>query len=584
MSKVAQDKNQNQAITNIGYSRRRFIRFAALSTTLVPIMGTLLAACGQATTTSSSPTSTTALPSPTSSNANATTSAASLTTPTGSAANILKSPLPGVPDGYLAPPPSFKATSGVPGKGGTVKVYLIAYFTPPPPRNENKFWQELEKRLGVTWDVTLAPQTSYGEKLAIMGAGGDLPDLTFIDLSFASDQSKLIEQGVYTDLTSFLTGDALKEYPNLAAYPPQIWKNMAIRGKVYGVPRPRFLSGSISLWRKDWAEKMGNPNPKNATEFYKLLEDFTSKKAEESQAKTWGMGFTQNEFAQQSLFMYMFRVPNNWRLESNGNFTYYIETPEYREAVAFMRRLWEAGLIYPGSVSQNKQQAADNFVAGKYGVFQDNLTGIPGVKGRRVAAQKVNPKADVVAFIPPGYDGGKPATWLTGGYFGFAAIPAKIGKNTEKTRELLNILNYLASPFGSEEYNFLNFGIDKVHNEVKADGTRLLNELGNKEISELPRIANGAQVLYYPGYEDHVTIVQDGIRRYIEAGISNPSQGAVSSTWNSKNGELNLLVEERITQIVIGRDPLSALDDIISEWKKRGGTQAASEFANSLKA
>jgi putative aldouronate transport system substrate-binding protein len=497
--------------------------------------------------------------------------------------SVLKAPIAGVPDGYLTPPTPFKATSTIPGKGGTVKIYLISYNPPPPPRSENKYWQELEKRLGTTWELTLSPQDTYAEKLDLLTASGDLPDLTFLDLDYAPEQLKLIQQGAYTDLTSFLNADAIKAYPNLAAYPAQLWKNAAINGKIYGIPRPRFLIGSADFWRKDWAAKIGMPAPKNSEDFYKLMEAFTKQKPDDTQPTTWGIGFTQGEISSQTVFMNMFGVPNLWQQNSNGDLTYFIESPQYKAAIAFMRRLWAAGLVYPDSLTQTKQQSQDNFVAGKYGVWQDSLTGLPGPSGRRATAQKINPKADIVPFIPPGADGGKPVAWLGSGYFGFTAIPSKVGKDKDRVAELLQIVNYLASPFGSDEYNFLTFGVDNVHNTLKSDGTRVLNDLGKKEISELPRVANGPQVLYYPGYPEQVSIMQDGIRQMVEVGISNPALLAVSNTFTNKSKELNQLIEDRIVRIITGRDDINALDDLIKEWKSRGGTQIAQEFAQSLK-
>jgi putative aldouronate transport system substrate-binding protein len=41
---------------------------------------------------------------------------------------------------------------------------------------------------------------------------------------------------------------------------------------------------------------------------------------------------------------------------------------------------------------------------------------------------------------------------------------------------------------------------------------------------------------------------------------------------------------DRMTPIVSGREPLTALDDAIKEWKSRGGDQIRQEFEQSLKA
>jgi putative aldouronate transport system substrate-binding protein len=581
-------------------SRRRFIRLA-VAATVIPSAGALLSACGDSPTatrvSTAAATSTTVAAAATTSaaitTANATTAASATTanaaTVAAANADIVAGGAPGVPDIYKKLPPPFKSVNAVPGRGGTVKAFTIAYGTPPSPREENRYWQELDKRLGVKWEVNLAPQTSYAEKLSVLTASGDLPDLTFVWIDGAPEQFRAIQQGAYTDLTPYLTGDALKEYSNLAAFPTQLWKNSAINGKIYGVPRPRFLVSNIPLYRKDWAEKVGVANPKNADDMFKMLEAFTKGDPNgNGQADTWGLALsTINspfELIDHPLLTGMFRIPNRWRQEPDGNLSYYIEVPEYKEAITFLRRLWDAGLVYPDSLTQSKQQAQDNFRAGKFGLIQDGITALAGPTGFRVATSKLDPKADVNVLVPPGYDGGKGSIWLSSGFFGMASIPAKVGKDKERVKELLRIINYLAAPTGSEEQIFLANGLEVVHHDVQPDGSRVKNDLGKKDVSgDMTNLSNSPQVLYYPANPEQGPLMQNSIRSLLEVGVQNPALTAVSQTAVTKTKELNDLLTDRVTRIITGRDDIKALDGVIQEWKNRGGAQIAKELATALK-
>ena len=40
------------------------------------------------------------------------------------------------------------------------------------------------------------------------------------------------------DLTPFLSGDAIKDYPNLAAHPTGVWRTTVYSNKIYGVGDP----------------------------------------------------------------------------------------------------------------------------------------------------------------------------------------------------------------------------------------------------------------------------------------------------------------------------------------------------------
>src|SRR3569833_2630979 len=56
-------------------------------------------------------------------------------------------------------------------------------------------------------------------------------------------------QAQAADLTPFLAGDGVKDYPNLAAIPTHCWKNAgcAYQGKLYMIPFQRTLAGNVWL-------------------------------------------------------------------------------------------------------------------------------------------------------------------------------------------------------------------------------------------------------------------------------------------------------------------------------------------------
>jgi putative aldouronate transport system substrate-binding protein len=499
------------------------------------------------------------------------------------ASYLIKSDVPGVPDVYLKLPPLFKATQGVPGKGGTVTSIIQIFDPVPAPRNENSYWKELEKRIGVEkWEPTLVPSASYTEKLNVVTASGNLPDLVILN----ADQRKVIQQGAYTDLTPFLSGDALKEFPNIAAYPPQLWKNVAIDGKIYGVPRPRFLQGQITQYRKDWAQKLGfSSQPKNADEFLKLLEAMTKNDPDGNGSNdTWGLAISSGAPTYSPrIIMEMFRVPNRWRLNPDGSLTSMYETPEYKEAIAFTRRLREAGVLHPDSFKMNQQSVKDALAAGKIGMIIDSTSSIDD---NLEIVLKINPKAEMANIIPFGHDGGKAVHWGANGFLGFTGIPAKVGKDKEKVKELLRILNYFASPVGSEEYIFIRYGLEGVHHTVNSNGEREQTELGKKEIgngSVIALVAEPNRVLYFPEMPGLAQSVQNTLKAVQPLSIDDPTETAFSATWGNKSRELNQLVNDRILRILSGQDPVSAVDDMVKEFKSRGGDQTAKEFAESIK-
>jgi putative aldouronate transport system substrate-binding protein len=552
-----------------GISRRQFVRASAMVAG-----GALLAACG-------GPTAQTQQTLPKTGIAPA---AVTATAQASIGKTYFPSPAPNVPDAFTAPLPPFQTVYTVPGNGETVNVFSITYVAPETPHDQNKYWQGLEKRLNVKWNLTHAiGADNYGEKASVLLASGQFPDLFLVLPDLAPSLYQALQQGAFNDLTPYLTGNALKEYPNLALYPSQIWKNAAINGKLYGVPRPFNFGSGIMLYRKDWAAKLGIAEPKNATDFYNMMVAFTRNDPDgDGKADTWGMGFASTGISQSAsqFILNMFNVPDNWRLEQDGSLTPYIETDEYRRAVDFLRRMFAAGLFYPGSLTATGLQMKQDFLAGKFGAYMDGFTTLYNT---RFQFQSVNPQADVGILVPPGADGGKGSYWLSTGFSGFTAIPSSIS-DPNRIKELLRILNYLAAPTFSVEWSYVTLGVDGWDNQPGPNGTKAVTTKGSKEIASLTNVALCNPVYYYPSEPALGPVMQDYTHRLYAIGITDPSDAVFPPppTAQQKQDTLDTLINDRVLRIVKGTDPLSALDTLISDWKSQGGAQMTQEYEQAL--
>jgi putative aldouronate transport system substrate-binding protein len=492
------------------------------------------------------------------------------------------SPMVGVPPAYLKLPEPYQSVSEVPGKGGTVTTLQILFRPAPPPREENLYWQELEKRLGVTLEAGMVPRDGYEQQVAVTFAGGDLPDLMM--WTRGPEQLQALQQGAYTDLTDYLTGDSLQSFPNLANIPVEVWEGVKIQGRIWGVPLARSIAGRPLMFRRDWAEAAGTPTPADGEEFFQLMGQFTTGDPDGNQRPdTWGLGALSPfslDFLEQ-----MFRVPNEWRLNDDGTLTNRIETEEFAETIAYARRLWEASFYHPDTPTMTVQQAKDGFMAGAFGGYDDTVTGLPDL---RTGLAENGVKNAATGLVPPGHDGGQAVTHNGGGNAGFTSIMT--GRSDDRIRELLGILNYFAAPFGSEERIFLGSGLEGVHHTVQEDGTRRMTEQGEREVGGLAYLSNGPFVFYYGANElftreeqDEFTLAQQEVARgMVELGIDDPARGLLSETQARESGVLNQIVDDGIVALVTGRTPLDTLPALVTEWRNRGGDQMRTELQESL--
>ena len=580
------------------HSRRAFLRVALGLTGVTSV----LAACTPAAPTAPPPTAA-APPQPTSASTAAAApklTATSLTnapaagstgTPAAATAGKLPSPMIGVPDGYTTLPTIAKSYDGVPGRGGKVTVFTIAYQPPPTPRDDNKFWQELEKRLGASWEPIITPQPDYGNKSAALLAGGNLPDLFYLNPGQnATAQYKAMDQGAFTDLTPYVTGDAIKTYKNLATFPDYMWNNVKFKNKILGVPKPLQRNGNVGFYRADWARKLGKDVPKSGDELHDLLVAFARNDPDgNGQADTWGLGRYGTDFVgwdDARVAMNMYGAPFTWRKNADGTLTHQIETDEFRQGIDFLRRLYADGAFHPDSAGMTFAQCQGAFLASKIGIHSEGLGNFysPTIEGTAYfKLRQSDPNAELAPNYPQAVGGAKAVTRNTQGSFGFTAIPATVGRDQERVKELLRILDYIASPFGSEEWFFLNYGVEGVDHQLN-DGIPLLTDRGIAERGDLTYVMANLPVLYFPRAPEAVAPAQNMAFEIMKIGIDDPSWPLYSATNVAKGPELVQFGFDSITPIVTGRAPLSTLDDVIKEWKSRGGDQIRQEFEQSMRA
>jgi putative aldouronate transport system substrate-binding protein len=498
---------------------------------------------------------------------------------------IVPSGVEGVPDVYLKTPEVFKSYDGAPGSGGTVRAFTISYSPPPPGRDSNQYWQELEKRLGVKWEIDMTPQPNYGEKSAAYLAGGDLPDLFYINPGQnATQQYQAMAQGAFLDLTPFVTGDAIAEYKNLASFPQYMWDNLKFQGKIFGVPTPSLRAGNLPYYRSDWSTKLGL-EPTNPDSIAQMLVAFSKNDPDgDGSANTWGMGrYSGGWLVYDNLIAaYGYKLPKNWRLNDDGTLTNAIETDEFKQVTEFLTKLFADGGYHPDAASMTFSDAQNAFIAGQTGLHSEGLTSFFGVGNVGYRLQQTSPNATLAPMVPIAPDGSPGVTYNNTGFFGFIGIPTKIGGDEDRVRELLRILDYLASPFGSEEQVFLANGIEGVHWDFNADGARIVNDKGRSERSDLVYFMGNLPVLYYPEDPKIGLQVQKDLKASIALGIDDPTQVLFSQANVDSGPQLNQLGMDSISSIVSGRAAVDTLGDVISQWKSQGGDQIRNEFQEAL--
>ena len=184
---------------------------------------------------------------------------------------------PRITDGFINYPSPVKTWNAAPpGAGGTLNVFVPAYYPEPAPHDSNPTWKEVEKALNSTVNMIITAMADYSARLQVVMAGNDLPDTIHIVGTVANLISPQFVESQCADLTPYLSGDAARDYPNLAAIPGYAYQGAGgvFNNHLYGIPIHRYLPTFWFFRNSDvWDAEIGADYvPKDADDFKKVLQ------------------------------------------------------------------------------------------------------------------------------------------------------------------------------------------------------------------------------------------------------------------------------------------------------------------------
>ncbi|MBV9599585.1 MAG: extracellular solute-binding protein [Chloroflexi bacterium] len=474
-----------------------------------------------------------------------------------------------------------KSVTAPPGRGGQITALTNTVNAPPTPMDQNPAWQAVNQQLGATLNINVVAASDYPPKLATAMAGSDLPELLFIFQGGPSPVPSLLQflQARCADLTSYLAGDAIKDYPNLANFPTYNWQGTGTTygSSIWGVPVPRSVLASCIYVHQELLDAVGATLPRSADDFKRLLADLTR-----PQDNHWGIGSSSTmAFFVPSMFLQIFGGPNNWRLESSGKLTKDYETDEFKAATGYVRDLVQAGVFHPNSASAGVLGADGDFTAGRYAFYYSTWLALSTVLWPQSA--RLGPNIRIRGVDPFSAEGkSKPVFFLGIGNFGNTYLT----KNSpDRIKELLGVLNFLAAPFGTQEQMLMSYGLPGMDYQLTPDGDPVPVASNSYVYNPVPF----RYLTQYPGVQYNTTnpaeyaqTVHPTELAMAAVGIQDPTLSLYSPSFANLNASLKQSVNDGVTDIVQGRRPLSDLDSIVADWRNKGGDTIRNEYQAAL--
>ncbi|MFD5005101.1 extracellular solute-binding protein [Streptomyces mutabilis] len=446
------------------------------------------------------------------------------------------------------------------GKGG--RVTIMSPFWGSPPKEDNAYYKAMNDLIGV--DVVWQNQdgNTYDQKLGAVLASSEVPDVVVVPGWNMTGKIPSAIIGKFADLGPYLSGDAVKEYPNLAAIPTDAWQRSIFGGKLRGLPMPSsYVTGIVPLYRRDVFEKEGYEVPRSCDEFMALAKDATNAKA-----KRWAcldMKWTAfNAFGvlsgnEKSL---------GWN-EVDGKLVYRIETDEYLEALEWTRKLFAAGVVHPDA-KLGKSNAADpgpKFAAGEFLIYNQDSS----QWWSRTAEQAVqNPEFRIWGMDIWGHDGGDPTLWAQNP----AGIFAFVNKDASESviRDVLAVANTTAAPYGTKEYMATNYGVEGTHYTVK-DGVPTKTEQGNIDVmNAYVMVASPAPTIAHPDFPEVAkgqVEWQQRMGAFTKKSTFYGMQIVEPARWTNLSNDFEQLEDD----VIRGRKKISDMQQAVSDWRSKGG-------------
>ncbi|HHY81307.1 MAG TPA: extracellular solute-binding protein [Clostridiales bacterium] len=465
---------------------------------------------------------------------------------------------------------------------------MFANFTPAEQSEADKsFFAAVEKANNVKIELEVPPATNYAERLQIMMAGGDYPEVVL----FPGERDKIlldaVENGVVIPINQYL-----ENAPNLMQYTYNIsWDSLKFKGddQIYGVPRTSIARADGYIVRKDWLDNLGMTIPEGGAvtkdEFVEILRAFTEDDPDGNGIDDT-YGFAANSDAEGNMgpiLTWPFGL-NGWQKADKGPYEYMNlqfskEHDNFKKALEFTRDLWAKGYIDPDWPVTKRETAIERFKQGINGVIGE----FSGWVAQYITDMTpIFPDVELTYITGVKDDNGK----VEGGSFGTGFWGLwTITSSAEKPERIISVFDWMLS---DEGWPTVNYGPEGVTYNVE-DGKMVATDLYAKYSwgrAILRRNNDPAFFIPLSTSEEMKPKLEKWLSTCIEQAIFSKDRGyRPPAADDPVYIDYQKTMNQAISKIIVGERPVSDWDQILDEWYKNGGEayiQQVNDFIKSV--
>ena len=495
----------------------------------------------------------------------ATTAASTATTAADSATTAASAEMPKITFQAIDHQGGFFSTGTAQGKDEVlqkVKDYTGVDVEYIPVANDS-----LEEIVGVTLlDTKNLPM--------IMTWGGNL-NATIISAAKA---------GAFWNLEDYIFDE--EKYPNLSKANKDVLKQITVDGHIIGLYRARPIGRNGLGYRYDWADKLGLSAPETVEDVYNMAKAFSEQDPDGNGVRdTYGLCLCKYT-GPIDIIQTWFGAGNGWA-ERDGKLVPSHMTDEYMEAVNYVKKMYDEGLVYSDWAIRDTNTWSDGVKNGECGMFLDVLdnsrriwdyfvnTPIASVNGDETASMAL---AGAIAKEKCG----QPVTMATSGMNGFFMIT----KGAKTEADLEACLTYLDKMCDDEMMTLADHGLEGIGYEMQ-DGY-LVDINTDWTPAQKPHTGLNQTVCYIPNLSASNPTVKKSDRAILEEQVKadnvqyavfNPAAGylAGSETYALNGAILDTALKDARTQYICGEIDEAGFRAAMDTWLAQGGQQIIDE-------
>jgi len=261
-----------------------------------------------------------------------------------------------------------------------VELNVVLQINPEVVLNNNPIIAEIEERLNIRLNIEAPPLSGYGDRIRMMMAVGDMPDL----LHYGADifAAQWADEGLLLDVT-----ELRHNYPNLMAnITEEQWGDTIFVGdRIHGIPRPNSGDRWGFIINQRWLNNLGLEAPRTVDEFIEVARAFTFDDPEGTGVATVGVGL---HAVAGSMNSGVWHLHNDFLTTAFGFSNWHAGMPDpdgvvrlrplrtyYVEYLQLLRALFEEGIIDREFITHSSNEHQEKLAMNRVGIIGASETG-----------------------------------------------------------------------------------------------------------------------------------------------------------------------------------------------------------------